>query len=854
MPRLIPSMDRFPARDLTPWRPRPTAARPAVVAGALGLALALALDAGPGVVPSAMAGPTGQPGVGAGAARSGSLAQAELMRRQALVSEAAEMVAEARLAMEAADWERARSLYEGAWRALPDAPATADWKRHALEGFADASVRHATQLAAGAELDRARAALDEVLADGVHPEHAPARTLRRQLDDPERHNPAMTPEHLDNVGEVQRLLRMAQGYYDLADWGQAEDTLLRVLRIDPYNVTARRQMESVQRELRRYLDGARDHTRERMLTEVDSLWETEVPVATDVDISGMFGAPGEAAMRPGVGLSTKLQRIIIPRVELTDVTVQEAVDYLSAQASALDTAEPDPDRRGVSFVVSPSVTTERVVNLDLRQVPLEEALRYVTTQSDSIFRVEQFAVRITTPGEGGDTLVTRTFQVPPNFIQRQPMEDDPAAIDPFAPVDQGAEGLTRRRIGAREFLEQQGVTFPEGANATFNPANSTLVVRNTQANLEMVEFLVEDALGAAPRQVEIRMTMLQIRSDTLNELGFDWLMGPFDLGSGNFASGGTAGNVDAGALLDSFPVGEPGALPIGQNPVTAGLRSTGALTPGQTIQSLLGQNPGGDPRLQAGLIRQGIAARSPTTLTLTGALTSPQYQAVLRALNQSRDADIAVAPAVVTRSGQRAQVEVAREFPYPIEFDPPEIPQQIGGVIGGIGDIFDDFNLAPADLNTIPFAPGGPSAFDVRRLGVILDVEPVISEDNTTIDLNISPEIVQFEGFIDYGSPVTIASGGIGNQRVLAPQPYVQPVFRTNRLNTAVTVYDGATVVIGGAITQDIRGIHDKVPIFGDVPLAGRLFQSKLDQNITLNVVFFVHVRVIDPGGRPVNR
>ena len=38
------------------------------------------------------------------------------------------------------------------------------------------------------------------------------------------------------------------------------------------------------------------------------------------------------------------------------------------------------------------------------------------------------------------------------------------------------------------------------------------------------------------------------------------------------------------------------------------------------------------------------------------------------------------APSVVTRSGQRAQIQVIREFIYPIEFDPPEIPQDFGSI------------------------------------------------------------------------------------------------------------------------------------------------------------------------------
>ena len=35
-----------------------------------------------------------------------------------------------------------------------------------------------------------------------------------------------------------------------------------------------------------------------------------------------------------------------------------------------------------------------------------------------------------------------------------------------------------------------------------------------------------------------------------------------------------------------------------------------------------------------------------------------------------------------------------------------------------------------------------------------LEVEPVVGGDNTTIDLNLVPQVVEFEGFINYGSPI----------------------------------------------------------------------------------------------------
>lgn len=795
------------------------------------------------------AGPQGSPAP-ASSGTSG-LAEAELQRRQALVRDASEAIQQATEAAAAGDWQTARELYRNAWRSLPNAPATAAWRDYALEEFANSSVQVARQQAVAGELNAARRTLDEVLADGVHPKHGPASTLRAQLDDPERFNPAVTPEHLARVDEVNRLLLMARGYQELADWDRAEDTLMQVLRIDPTSVTARRQMESIQRQIRGYTDSARDHTRENMLADVDRMWETDVPLS--IDISGMFGAGGRVADpgQPDLDILGKMRRIVIPQVDLVNVTVREALDFLSAQVTALDAAEPDPDRRGISFVVSPAVPDERVINLNLRQTPVEEVLRYITTQSGTSFRVEAFVVRINSASDAGEGLTTRSYQVPPNFIQMQPMEDQADAFDPFGPVGgQPERGLSLRRMGAREFLEQQGVTFPEGATATFNPVNSTLVVRNTRTNLEMVEFLVDEALGTAPRQVEIRMTMIQVRRQTLDELGLDWLLGPFDMGGGNFGAGGTVAAADAENFFAGFPLGVPGDIPIGRNPVTAGLRGAEGLLSAQSIDNLLSVNPGGDPRLQGGGGRVGTFGRSPSVLSVAGALTSPQYQVILRAISQNRDVDIAVAPAVVTRSGQRTQVEIIREFPYPVEFEPPQIPQQIGPNFNN--DFFNnDFDVGAGNVGA-PFVPGGPSSFEVRRVGVILDAEPIISEDNTIIELSIAPEIVLFEGFIDYGSPVTI--GGGPNQRAVAAQPYVQPVFRTNRLNTSISIYDGATVVLGGVVLQNLRGIHDRVPIFGDVPLAGRLFQSKADSDNTLNVVFFVNVRVIDPGGRPVNR
>src|SRR5205085_10525841 len=100
------------------------------------------------------------------------------------------------------------------------------------------------------------------------------------------------------------------------------------------------------------------------------------------------------------------------------------------------------------------------------------------------------------------------------------------------------------REGAKEFLESQGVDFKvSGSSANFLPQSSRLIVRNTADNLEMVDAIVEQANVSGPKQVEIEAKFVEITQNNLKALGFDWLVGPFNLNKGgNVAlNGGTAG-------------------------------------------------------------------------------------------------------------------------------------------------------------------------------------------------------------------------------------------------------------------------------------------------------------------------
>jgi general secretion pathway protein D len=546
-------------------------------------------------------------------------------------------------------------------------------------------------------------------------------------------------------------------------------------------------------------------------------------------------------------------------------------------------------RPGAPLVAPVSAPTSARITVTLDNIPLGEALRYIANQAGLKVKVEPYAVSVIPLSEQSNDLVTKRYHVPPEFFggpldvgyyigsnvaggadtagaTTGVREAPPVAtniIEKEAVSFQTASGTgygvgassqanqlqstasTRQtllndrqlvgRADAITMLKSMGVSFPPGASATFWPHSGTLIVRNTQDNLDMVDALVDQANASQPKQVEIESKFIEINQNSLKELGFDWLLGPFSLNGKVFGSGGTAGNgVPVNAA--NFPFVNPVTnQPIGQNPVTSGNRSGDFSISANALDALLVPGLG-----QA-------AGAAPGIFGLAGVFTNPQFQVVIRALNQKKGIDLLSAPKVTTKSGQRAIVEVIREFRYPRTYTQPQVPQ-IGSTTGG------NNNVVP-----VVVTPTTPQDWETRNTGVTLEVEPVVGGDSTTIDLNLIPQVVEFEGFINYGSPINaVGVNTVGvistSVPVLLTQNVInQPVFSTRKVTTSVSVYDGQTVVLGGLMREDVQKTEDKVPIIGDIPLVGRAFRTNVDEHIKKNLVMFVTARIITPAGVPLN-
>ena len=171
-------------------------------------------------------------------------------------------------------------------------------------------------------------------------------------------------------------------------------------------------------------------------------------------------------------------------------------------------------------------TADTRVTLSLTNVPLIEALRYLTELAGLKYKIEPYAVSIVPITENTTDLVTKKYRVPPGFIPASSATGTEMAPAPGAPREEVLETRIGSRTNALEYLQSQGVTFPSGAFAQYVPASSELIVRNTPDAIDLIDSLVDAAIGVQPTQVEIESKFLEITQNNVNELGFDWLLGP----------------------------------------------------------------------------------------------------------------------------------------------------------------------------------------------------------------------------------------------------------------------------------------------------------------------------------------
>ena len=195
-----------------------------------------------------------------------------------------------------------------------------------------------------------------------------------------------------------------------------------------------------------------------------------------------------------------------------------------------------------------------------------------------------------------------------------------------------------------------------------------------------------------------------------------------------------------------------------------------------------------------------------------------EIQAIFQRLNDHKGVDLVSAPKVTTRSGQRAKVEIVRELRYPTEY-------------------------VLAKDNRTPI----PTAFETKDVGLTLNIEPLIKPDGRIL-CEMAPEVVEFLGFINYGAdrPARTSLKGDALKEALLPGTETgltinQPVFQTRKVQTAVSLRSGETVLLGGLSRREKQVVTDLV--------GGK--QQRIEQEVERVLYIFVTLRLVGEDGLP---
>jgi len=171
------------------------------------------------------------------------------------------------------------------------------------------------------------------------------------------------------------------------------------------------------------------------------------------------------------------------------------------------------------------------------------------------------------------------------------------------------------------------------------------------------------------------------------------------------------------------------------------------------------------------------------------------FNVALDLLINNGNAKILANPKVATLNGHEADILVGQRIPYTITSTT---------FAGG----------AAAPTRTI----------EKEEVGIKLRITPVINVDGF-ITTDIAPEVSTVIGFT-------------GDNHDL-------PIVATRQAKTTVRLKDGSSVIIGGLLSEESTHNVAKVPLLGDIPLIGYLFQHQSIQTRKTDLVIEVTPHIV---------
>ena len=768
------------------------------------------------------------------------------------IAAAKNAIKEARQLAKIGAYSDASDLLNAASASLTLNTATAKRLEDLERAKAEILLQEARAIADAGNPKAAEAKIDEYRAAGgkSNSSRKLARELDEQISDPyDLDINEISPEYVAQGKIIRDLLTRGRAQYLNGDYDGASATFKEVEARDTNNSEAKIFQTKIAEHLGAIHSQNIYKTRKQMLTEVDQQWER--PKVFDISASNV------AEVDEGGRIKDKLNAIVIPQVNFSGMELTRVVETLSELS-----VEYDPERIGVNIIpLFNSNESNPRVNISLRNLNLDRILQFVTQQVNFAYDVGGDAVTIQPSDSlgGSATSVTEFFPISRATVIRLTGFRDGGGsssgpVDPFAaPSGGGSSGPSQNdEVEAlQSFFQSAGVNFEiTGASLAFD--GEQLIVTQSRRNLERMRIILRNYNEV--KQVEIEAKFLEVSQNDLDEVGFNWTAG-----AGTFTPA-TAGTPATDEIEVVTTDANAGTVTTRTTPSVAAIPGTpanyerqygsqrrslnNAFSTGQLASSIVIQKPGtGDPLTFSNAPPSlasaiDLAASASSLFTGTGwSLNGVDVDFALRALSRKTGTDLMSAPKVTVLSGKRASITVAQELRYPESYG--DIESQVSSGGSGTGG---------SAGSSISITAGTPQDFVTRNVGVEMSVTPNVENDDT-ISLILEPRVTEFEGFVEYGGPSVAL--GVDGTVVTVPAGFYQPIFSTREMSTEVTIFDGATVVMGGLTRDEVKTFNDSVPLLGDIPGLGRLFRSEGETRQKRNLLIFVTANLVSPGGSP---
>jgi len=296
----------------------------------------------------------------------------------------------------------------------------------------------------------------------------------------------------DNKRQVEISVLMIEGreLFRNGEYKDSLETFKEVIQRDPYNISARRYIRDCQEKLTKISLDDFDIVRSERLQDVEKAWFMNTE--KEQQIIDITGQDTTEAGRP----IDKDVKQVIDEVRFTGAKLAVVFESLYQMTNPKVSIVPP----GPTTMDAMEKANQDLITLQLQNIPLLDVIKYICNVKGLVYRVDDNAIVIS--GKDAVRLRTKVFQLSRSLDTIELPEETRSPSDKV-----------------QALFKKIGVPQVEGATVTYDTRRNQMIVRNTDANLNIIEDFIAK-FDRTPPQVEIEARFVTIKNDNMSQLVF----------------------------------------------------------------------------------------------------------------------------------------------------------------------------------------------------------------------------------------------------------------------------------------------------------------------------------------------